>query len=807
MKRDLRIPRARRFWILVGIAQLCVYIPVLAFICAPLPDHLTEYGSVASVRILDRDGGLLRELLSRADGRATPLDFSEIPPGVRAAFIAAEDKGFYSHGGLSPSAMVRSVWQNARARKVVAGGSTISQQLARILVPRHRTFFGKVKEALWALRLETHLSKEEILTQYLNRTPFGNNTYGVEAAAQLYFGRHARYLSLAQAAMLAAIPRGPSAYNPYRNPARLAERKAWILGRMAKLGLVESDRAQDAIGDPLDLQAFSAAFRAPHFTEFVAANLDAWGLSDASVIETTLDPRLQLEMEDLIAQELWRLGSKRVSSAAALVIDNRTGEVLAYQGSADFFSEAIEGQNDGVQMRRQPGSSLKPFLYAEAFGAGFTPATVVPDLETHFPDRKGTYSPKNYDRRTHGPVRVREALANSYNVPAVRIAEALGADRVLKVFQRAGFESLDKGSEHYGLGLVLGNGGVSLWEGARAYAGISRGGVVMPLRAVRRALRPDGSEIPLRARLRPRRFADEPSVSLVTHILSDPSARARAFGLDNVLRLPFPVAVKTGTSKGYSDNWAFGFTRERTVAVWAGNFDGTPMIQVSGITGAGPIFKRVMMQSMAGLRPAPLVNTSGLEQARICPLSGELAGPNCPASMEEVFSPGTRPRHECSMHRGLAKDLPEPLAERCQALTGPEDQLVDLGVDFYDWARTEGVSREPWLASACAETWSNDEGQAPRILSPSHGDEFLLFTDLPLEDQSIPLRVRASPAQGALEVRLDGQVLFLLEPPFSGRFPATRGEHVLSLHAPDEAKAIAQVRFRVRQEERQYWAR
>lgn len=798
---------SRRLWILVGVLQLCLYLPVLAFICAPLPERLLDYGPVASVRILDREGGLLRELLSRADGRSTPLDTAEIPEALRAAFIAAEDKGFYSHSGISPTAIVRSLAQNIRARKVIAGGSTLSQQLARILVPRNRTVWGKIKEALWALRLEAHLSKEEILTQYLNRTPFGNNAFGVEAAAQLYFGRQARYLSVAQSALLAAIPRGPSAYNPYRNPARLFERKAWILERMGKLHLVDADRVQDAQVEPLDLQAFTASFRAPHFTEFIAANLDRWNLSDATVIETTLDPKLQLEVEDHVKQELSRLGERRVNSAAVLVLDNRTGEVLAYQGSADFFSDAIEGQNDGVQMKRQPGSSLKPFLYAEAFSAGFTPATVVPDLESHFADRKGVYSPKNYDRRSHGPVRAREALANSYNVPAVRIAEALGTDRVLKVLQRAGFESLDKGSEHYGLGLVLGNGAVSLWEGARAYAGLSRGGTLMPLRAIRRALRPDGSEIPLRTRIRPRRFAEESSAGLVAHVLSDSAARARAFGLDNVLRLPFPVAVKTGTSKGYSDNWAFGFTRERTVAVWAGNFDGTPMIQVSGVTGAGPIFKRVMVRAMEGLRPAPLVNTGGLEEARICPLSGELAGPWCPATMEEVFAIGTKPRHTCAMHRGIARDLPESLGERCQALTESEQQLVDLGVDFYDWAQTEGVSREPWLVAACLELPSQAQAQAPRILSPSQGDQFLLFSDLPWEDQSIPLRVRASPTEESMEVRLDDRALFTLAPPFSGRIPATPGEHLLSLHRSPGGEPLSRVRFRVRQEQRDYWAR
>ncbi|MHB8876344.1 MAG: penicillin-binding protein 1C [Myxococcaceae bacterium] len=797
MNRCRRYARAARLPLLLLTAGALASAAV--FVCLPLPPGLLDYRKVASVRILDREGGLLRELSSRADGRSTPLAAGEIPPQVRAAFIAAEDKGFYRHLGLSPSAVLRAAWQNLAAGRVVSGGSTLTQQLARNLVPRERTFAGKLKEALWAVRLELHLSKEELLTQYLNRVSFGNNAFGIEAAAQLYFGRRANCLSVAQAAVLAAIPRGPSAYNPYRQPERLRVRKEWILGRMGKLGLLDASLAESAKREPLDLEAFTAAFRAPHFVEYLAQNLERWGLGEATVIETSLDPRLQAAVEDQIAQELSRLEERHVSSAAALVVDNATGEVLAYQGSASFFDAEILGQNDGIQMKRQPGSALKPFIYAEAFGAGYTPATVIADLDSQFGARKGAYAPKNYDRRTHGPVRVREALGSSYNVPAVRVADELGSERVLKALRRAGFESLGKDSGYYGLGLVLGNGEVTLWEAARAYAGLSRGGVVKPLWPIRRALRADGSELPLRAELASRRFAGETSAGLVAHILSDNVARARAFGLDNALRLPFTTAAKTGTSKGYSDNWTLGFTRERTVAVWAGNFDGSPMIQVSGITGAGPIFKRVMTRAMAGLQPAPLVDLRGLERETICPLSGERASPSCPAAMEELFAAGTAPKHRCSMHAEVAQGLPRELDARCRTLAGGQGRVTDLGPDFYEWQRAEGLAKEPWLASACTGVESEGaSGDAPVLLSPAGGDEFLLISDLPLADQSIPLRVRARPSQGAIEVRLDGALVMVLQPPFTGRIPATAGEHLLSLHRPGEIRATSEARFRVR---------
>ncbi|MBL8911924.1 MAG: penicillin-binding protein 1C [Archangium sp.] len=773
-------------------ALALVLIPAIAFIAAPIPSRLIDYGKVTSLKITARDGTLLREIRSDADGRLTPLKSNEIPQQVRDAFLAAEDHRFNEHLGVSPTAIVRAARQNLRAGKIVAGGSTITQQLARTLEPRERTFAGKMQEALWAMRLEAHLSKDEILVQYLNRIPFGNNAFGIEAASQLYFGKKTAHLSLGQAALLASIPRGPTAYDPIRQSARVAERRAWVLSRLELTGLATREEVATARAEPLDLTPFDKTFRAPHFVEFINANLRPWGLQEAAVIETTIDDDLQEQVEDQIAQEIGRLKDRRVGSGAAIVVDNATGEVLAYAGSADFFNTEIGGQNDGIQMKRQPGSALKPFIYAEAFRHDFTPATVIPDLDLAFSAPKGSYSPKNYDRRLHGPVRAREALANSYNVPAVRVADEVGLDKALEALHRAGF-ALPASAEHYGLGLVLGNGEVSLWEAVRAYSGLSRGGVVRPLIAIRRAWTADGRELEIPRELRPRRFADARAVALVTHILSDNAARARAFGLDNALRLPFPAAAKTGTSKGYSDNWTVGFTKERTVAAWAGNFDGTPMIQVSGITGAGPIFRRVMLRAMDDVRPEPMVDRTGLESASICPLSGGLAGPSCPAAMEELFLPGTQPTHSCEMHRAMSSQLTEELKAQCLRLAASEGRLADLGLDFYDWAKNEGLSREPWLAAQCL----GETDQQARVLTPLKGGEFLLLADLPLADQAIPVRVRAPPSSGPLAVFVDGEQATELKPPFTGRVPATQGAHVLEVRRAD-GSVLDTVNFVVR---------
>ncbi len=765
----------------------------------PLPEGLTSYLSIGSVRLLDREGGLLRELRASDEGRSIPVDVKAIPVRVRQAFLAAEDGAFFEHGGLSAKAIARSAMHNLLTRRALEGGSTITQQLTRMLVPRPRTLAGKLREALWALRLEAQLGKEEILSQYLNRVPLGNGAFGIEAAAQIYFGRPARHLSLAQAAALASLPRAPNVFDPRRGGARFRERQAWVLDRMAALGFVDPREAASAGSESLDLKALDRAFRAPHFTTYLAKNLAGWGLGEAAVIETTLDPRLQSEIERGIVEELEPLAERRVGSAAAIVLDNATGEVLAYVGSKGFFDDDSQGQNDGVRMLRQPGSSLKPFAYLAALGDGMTAATILADVETAFDAPEGAYVPRNYDGRTHGPVRLREALANSFNIPAVKVAEALGPVRLLEALHAAGFESLDQDAEHYGLGLVLGDGEVSLYELARAYSGLARGGMLAPLKVIRRALRADGSVISLPQPPPARRFAAPVQAALITDILSDNAARTRAFGADSALRLPFAVAAKTGTSKGYSDNWTAGYTRERTMAVWAGNFDRRPMVQVSGVTGAGPIFARSMMAAMAGMAPRPLIRADGIEQVEICPLSGERRGAGCPAGMPELFAPGTAPRHECRVHRNLAGGLAgignAPTARWDSATQGP---LLELG-DFDDWARREGLPAQPWLAVAGTE-----EAGGARIVSPRRGDQFELLSDLPLADQEIPVRLVVGAAAGPLELWLDGERWRKLEVPYDVRIPPRIGEHTLSLRREGGTAVVASVQFSVRRESSPY---
>ena len=755
----------RRRIVLLGLAAAPLG-AALVFIAAPVPESLFLNAPRAAVRFTDRSGGLLTERRAGTAQRRAVLPDGPIPPHVRAAFIAAEDTRFETHPGVDPLAIARALWADVRSRRVVSGASTITQQLSRLLVPRERSIAGKLREALWALRLTAHEPRERILREYLDRVPLGADLAGVEAASEAYFARPAERLSLGQAALLAGMVRAPARFDPWRHPDAARRRRDEVLARIAASGAIDREACESARSVPLDLVEAPAPFEAPHFVAAVASRLP-----EAALVETTLDFELQTDVEVIARSEVRALADRGVTQASVLVVDNASGEVLAYTGSAGFFDERNAGQNDGVRAHRQPGSALKPFVYGLALESGWTPATILPDLPQHFATPAGDYSPQNYDRRVHGPVRLRAALANSYNVPAVGLVERLGVERALAVLRDAGFESLAASADDYGVGVVLGNGDVTLRELTRAYRGLADGGVVGPLVEVRRAwdVRRRALEIPVE--MEPRRFLTSDAVALLTDLLSDEAARAPAFGIDNALRLPFPTAVKTGTSRAWVDNWAVGFTRERTVGVWVGNFDGAPMQRVSGITGAGPIFQRVMRRAMRGIAPAPLVDRARFARARICPFSGRLATESCPGALAEVFLPGTAPGDACTMHRRVG---------------GRVELAVDL--EYEPWADREGLR----VTTAPAEPGP------PKLAAPADGDEYALDPGVPERDQTIPLRVIASSAIGALDVRIDGVSRLALDPPYRTRIGAQPGAHRLEVWRPGAREPLAVARYTVR---------
>jgi penicillin-binding protein 1C len=628
---------------------------VAGWVMSPPPAELLAPSEGQSLTIADRHGIPLRSTRSADGSLSWWLPLEQMDPDLPRAFVAVEDRRFYEHHGVDPRAILRAARDNLIAGRVISGASTITMQLARLIRPIGRDAGAKLIQMLWAFRLEAHLTKPQILEQYLNRVPLGQGAVGVPAAMRLYFGASAEQASLGQAALLAALAHSPSAQNPMVAPSRAAGRRALGLAALVAQGYATADEAERARREPLMDADLGHPFLAPHFTSRLLLNAEEEHRPLTGKWRTSLDLALQQALEGEVRHTVEQLASRGVRQAALVVLDNRSGEILSWVGSPDFWADTA-GQVDMVVSTRQPGSALKPFLYALAFDRGATAATVLADAAKTYQTVGGPYHPRNYDRRYHGPVRAREALASSYNVPAVELADRLGYATLLHGLREAGFASLDRSPEYYGLGLALGNGDVTLLELANGYRVLANGGVWTPARW----WAGDGMPPATTAT----RIFSARAAALTLDILADPEARIPGFGLRTPFDWPFRVAAKTGTSRHFTDNWAVAVTQGFTVAVWAGNFSGQPMEGVSGVSGAGPLLHRAVLITAARYAPGHLPEPAevGLVPATVCRLSGLLASPDCP-SVTEYFLPGTAPERACDWHRGETVRLPAEYAE------------------------------------------------------------------------------------------------------------------------------------------------
>jgi len=628
-------------------------------------------------------------------------------------------------------------------------------------------------QAALALRLEATLSKDDILAEYLSRVPMGNRVVGIEAAARVYLNKPASLVSPAEAALLAAIPRAPSRFNPWRNQDGLLVRRDRILRRMARAGTLSAGSLRASLAEPVVLAAEPFAMAAPHFHQRVVRDLGVLP-GGADRVVTTLDPELQRRVEVIVGRALAELASDGVGHMAVVVLDVPRGEWLALEGSGGFWS-APAGQMDGTIARRQPGSALKPFTYAAAFDAGMTPATVVPDLPAAFSWGGGTWIPRNYDGRFRGPQRAREALGCSLNVPAVHLLRRVGPAALLALLQRAGISTLDRGAEHYGLGLTLGAGEVRLDELAVAFGALLRGGRWRDAVSWRLVEGWDGKVLGHPSRVPERQVCSSTAAAQVVDILSDPDARAPAFGLWSVLRLPFPAAVKTGTSEGFRDNWCVGGTPEVVVAVWCGNFDRAPMGNVSGVTGAGAVWREVML-AWAELRGAvtdpvtPEVSAAGLEHRRVCALSGMTAGPVCPRTVRELLRADLPPSPRCDWH--WRDDI-----GRLQVAWPPA---------YADWAFREGLVEPDRIEAASLPVVSvtaldPGAGVLLAVTAPAPGDRYVLVPDLPRRFQTIEFRCAVNHDAEEVVWRVNGREVARVGFPFSVAWPLERGRHTIEV--------------------------
>jgi penicillin-binding protein 1C len=639
----------------------------------PSPMELRQRQTAfVSSKIYDREGNLLYEVMDPHGGRRTYVPLDEISPHVVNATIATEDREYWLHPGFDPIALARAVYYVMTEREIVSGASTIPQQLARmVLLPEERfeqTAQRKVKEIVLAAELTRAYSKETILEIYLNELNYGNQAYGIQAAAETYFHVDAADLTLAQASFLAGLPQLPATYDPFGGGLEQAlSRQEDVLGLMVEDGHISSERAERAAAAmasytfrPPDVDIDTA----PHFVVYARRIVEERYGPEALYrgaglrIYTTLDPRLQVEAERTVQEGVAGLSGRNVSNGALVALDPATGHILAMVGSADFNDESIDGQVNVALRCRQPGSSIKPLTYAASFERGWTPATLFWDVRTEFPDGANPpYVPLNYDRRFHGPVLLRDALANSYNVPAVEALQFIGVDGLLEMTSRLGIESLTQPAAvcpeypydqrpSYGLALTLGGGEVKLLEMTGAFAAFSNDGVLVEPSPILRIEDSRGNVLSDNSAPTGRQVVSPEHAYLITNILADDQARCAAFRCPSVLELSRPAAAKTGTTDDYRDAWTIGYTPDLVTGVWVGNSDNSPMVEVPGSVGAGPIWHGFMEAALADRPVRDFERPSGIIEQEICSDSGAQPTEYCPDRRMEVFARGQPPRDE-----------------------------------------------------------------------------------------------------------------------------------------------------------------
>lgn len=743
---------ARKAWFAgAAVAPTMLLGFYLATRLMPLPEGL-EASPTAGATFLDRKGIPVRQLPGENGlrvGDAVRLD--EISGHLVEATLAAEDHRFYRHRGIDLVGLGRAVTGLIRERRIVSGASTITQQLIKLSSPpSRRTPWVKAREMILAVKLERRSTKDKILEGYLNRLPYGNQLTGIHAASWGYLGKPPSDLSRAEAAFLAGLPNRPTRFNPHRNLAGAQNRQAWILGRMHSLGLIGKEEMQAASIEEIRLEkTIQFPFHAPHF---IGLHEKLHGpTEEGQRVVTTIDLELNERIQRIVESRLESLADSRWNGdhpdvqVAVVVIENAGGEVRGLIGSRSFFG-STSGQINGAWVPRSAGSTLKPFTYLMALENGFTAGSILADVPVEYVSAAGAYQPVNFDRRCRGPVTLREALATSLNIPAVRLLREVGGPVALASLLRddLGMTTLKGNGGDYGLGLTIGNAEVRLIELANAYACLARLGQWKPYRLGARSNEEPANRVESRF--------DSTAAWILADILSDHSARAGAFGFESALKLPFRAAVKTGTSTDFRDNWTVGFTPAYTVGVWMGRFDnGAIPNRTTGATGAAPIFREVLIHLHEQREPTWYPRPDDIVAARIDGLNGKRINPDLAhlnQGRPEFFKAGTEP--------------PVAAIEDYD----PSGKTI-LDGRFREWWETRDRSLD---SRACIA--NKMESTAPLVItSPKSGTVAYLDPDLPKGGRQFPLQVDGRDESAikwssqTLEIRSEGGRTWLMLQP------------------------------------------
>ncbi len=771
-------------WVIVGVS-----------FAASLQTRLVERGP--SKLIVDRHGEEIGEVPGDDDCFGWwPVPYM-LPERMAVATRETEDRHFYDHEGVRLKSVGRAVLQNLRARRVVSGASTIAMQVARMQSGRSRSLLAKLQEAVEAEILVDHYGHDEVLRQYLTLAPYGNRVHGAARAARAYFDKPVEDLSWLQAAYLAALPQAPARMSPWddQGRARGLKRARRILRTLRARGLINEDDLDIALKS--DLGIVDRRQRAPEAIHAALAWAKRAAKRDETIQQATLDLEIQEKVAAVVEENLERVRVRGATNTAAVVLDLRSADVLAYVGSADYFDKAAHGAIDFLDVKRSPGSTLKPFIYGLALESGrFTAATAVPDTPMDFVTDGGrSYLPKNINLAFLGPMLLREALANSRNIPALRVLQDVGVEPALALFDKGGVKDVSFEPGRYGLGLAIGNLQTTPLELAGLYRALGDDGSYRPLRFF-----VDAPPAP------PVRLLEPDTAAMVRNILSDDAARRPSFPQGSVLEYEYAVATKTGTSQGYRDAWTAAVSDRLVVVVWVGNHDWRRMNHLGGFSGAAAAAHAIMDAVMPLRAPyksvAERFDAPPSWRARtVCALSGKLAGPDCPHKKVERFRPGTEPFERCDMHVRARVDRRNGLlaTSRCPAGVVVERPFVKLDEAYAPWAREQHMEVLPEDESPlCGGHPKLTDDVAVALVEPRSGVKYTWDPDTPAEFATIRLRADVEPRSEDVVFLVDGSPVAEVGYPHEVRWTLTPGKHVIQAVFARRAEASAPAVITVR---------
>ena len=708
----------------------------------PYPELKEFLNKPYSLRIYDRKEQII-QILTLSDGtRREHIAINKIPQLTKKIFIKSEDKRFYFHFGVDPVAVIRSAFINFKQKRVVSGASTITMQLARLVNPKENNIKGKIYEAWNAIRIEAKLSKRKILELWLNSIPYGYRSIGIASASKTFFGKSVEELSTGEALALAIIPRRPEKYNPFTGRYELKKRCYELTKRISiKSSFEEISR------DLSNIKEYPWKQNAFHFINYIRSQIQEKEFIKGDDIITSINLELNNRLQNILRYYLDRYEKFRVSNGAILIIDNSTGEIITYIGSNDFQDKENSGEIDGIHTKNQPGSALKPFLYALALENGFTPGTILPDIPLDFGD-ENLYFPLNFNRRFNGPVRLRVALASSLNVPAVYLVSRLGVQRFAELLIDLDFDSLLDQRSTLGTGIALGNAEISLYELTRGFSIFPRGGQknTLTFRKVKDKKFIKGDKI----------FTDY-TASLICDILSDNSSRVLGFGPNSMLNTKFPTMFKTGTSNQFNNVWAIGATTDYTVGVWAGNFSGETVV---GLTGNSiPVFICVealkILNENSKIEKFPL--SENVIEYEICPLSGQLKTENCPSSVREYFR----------------KDV---VVKKCEFHVKEKGRVVLKYPSIYaNWALSKDKDFMPITV--------NNNDSYPKIIRPNDNSIFFYDPNVPAINQAIRVDIIHDNNDEELKLIINNSFKKFLKYPYQFYFNIKRGKWIIEVQS------------------------